>query len=549
MIRDPGTLLRRFSLEYSFLVGLILVASGLSLAGSQGTMITGTKTAAATISRTETYTWSIQKSSTGSSAYTIATGNTQSLPFSIQATRADPSISSTSSAVSGQVCLTNTGTQPTSGLYITDQLEQFNGSSWSPIGGMIIVPVPSELNAGQYRCHSYTISGVPLDSNTSYRNHAVASIDNYSGFEGTSKSIDIFQSVSLTVNTSTIDASATLADLFTCPKGFSCSASSLPSQLSSSQTLNLNLAMTNTSACCGQVFTFTNTAQLTPSTTTTQRSSSATVGVNTGSCPKNFCYSAGSLSLGDAARFTILGLANSIVDLSSVTVNGDVAASTGGSIRVASASTVNGSLYLNTGATYTKTGVVTGSIFTNQTLTSAWTSAQSVSAAAATLTPNLTYTQWNTALNIIGNGSTTVIRVGSIKIGRADVVTLTGGANDLFIINVVGSFEMSANAKIVGSGVSPNQILINLIGTESVTTRNANVIEGILLGPNRSPTFDGLIKGAAIFGGSKATYEASMAINGASCGPPPTCSSVFQSSWESFWRHRFTDETTRSVSE
>ncbi|MGK5082609.1 hypothetical protein WDW37_04825 [Bdellovibrionota bacterium FG-1] len=118
-----------------------------------------------------------------------------------------------------------------------------------------------------------------------YRNHAVATIDNFTGFEGTAHSIDIIANVIVTPALVEVDKNASLVDVFTCPAGFTCNPLTTTFPLTGSYpTTTYTVSLTNSSAACGQTLSGLNTATLTPSTNPALPSASATATIYTGTC-------------------------------------------------------------------------------------------------------------------------------------------------------------------------------------------------------------------------------------------------------------------------
>ena len=60
---------------------------------------------------------------------------------------------------------------------------------------------------------------------------------------------------------------------------------------------------------------------------------------------------------------------------------------------------------------------------------------------------------------IVGAGGQNVLCVGDVILNAGQVVTLSGGASDTFVVNVTGRFALTGGSKIVASGVSPRRPL------------------------------------------------------------------------------------------
>jgi len=176
--------------------------------------------------------------------------------------------------------------------------------------------------------------------------------------------------------------------------------------------------------------------------------------------------------LGSAAPYTVLGIDGAAVNLHNVSVAGDVAAATGGSLTVMSPSIVNGDVYLGPGVAYQQDGSVTGSVLADQDLSSAVADAAAASSYLASLIPDQTFASWTGPHTIAGNGAVTVVDVGDVNMAGG-AITLSGTC--FFVINVSGSFDMGGDASI--GGVDPSRVYINLTGTTTATTHVGNTFD------------------------------------------------------------------------
>jgi hypothetical protein len=214
----------------------------------------------------------------------IPEGQTATAGFTITATRNGPTVTQSNTPITGQICLQNTGLRATQGLYLTDRLEQeVSPGVWNVVAGPITIPTGGELAAGQSQCYNYNLN-YPLNPNNTYRNHAVATIDNYLGYEGMAHSIDILAAVDITVNHTDVDATATIVNPFDCPAGFTCTLSGSSYFVTGTTTIPVSAALTNNTATCGQTLIATNHSILTPSTNPVPISASASISIYTGTC-------------------------------------------------------------------------------------------------------------------------------------------------------------------------------------------------------------------------------------------------------------------------
>ncbi len=109
--------------------------------------------------------------------------------------------------------------------------------------------------------------------------------------------------------------------------------------------------------------------------------------------------------------------------------------------------------------------------------TTALSDAIALSSFAAGLTATQTFGAINGTQVITGNGDTNVINIASL---HNPTLTLSGGPNDVFIINVSGSFQTNHPVTLVG--ITPSQILWNFTGTGTVLqTSGGAVLPGTFL--------------------------------------------------------------------
>ena len=230
-------------------------------------------------------------------------------------------------------------------------------------------------------------------------------------------------------------------------------------------------------------------------------------------------------TLGSAADFTVLGISSVTINNSDrFAVRGNVGVGGGnGSLQKA---TVNGSVIVGAGANPGISGkdfIVTGGITTGANLSSAINAAIAASNRAAGLQATQTFTNITSDLIIHGNGGQNVISVNSIDLNGANL-TLAGGANDLFVINVTGDFQLS-HAQIVLSGISLNNVLFNVIGTgNTVDFHKADTaVFGTVLAPDRDLIVDnaGLVVHGAIIA-NNITIHSGGQVQGPNPVPEPT---------------------------
>jgi hypothetical protein len=458
---------------------------GTAFAGPAGTTLSVTKTAVATLTQSDTYDWSIQKSTPPAQVtYVVPLGQSAVVPFTITATQTGPTVISASS-VSGNVCITNTGTAATVGLQIIDTLEFLNGTVWQPVsGGQQALPVSAELAAGASQCYPYQFTNITLDPSLQYRNVGEAFIDNYLGHEGTSFETDATLPFTVTVVTNTVDATAALTDVLTCPTGFTCTASALPPTLTGSTVLNYSVTVTNNSVPCGQTVTLLNTATLVQSDTHTSRSASASVQIYTGTCPIVPTIP----SLGTAASFAVLG-ASTVTNTGASIVTGNLGVSPGTAITGFPPGTVVAGTTHPGDAVALQAQTDAATAYSNLAGQSCNTILTGQDLGGLTLTPG-TYCFATSAqltgiltLNAQGNPNAVFIfKIGStLTTAAASSVVVINGGSDCNVFWQVGtSATLGANTTFAG----------NLLAEASITLGNASSVIGRTLALSAAVTMD-----------------------------------------------------------
>lgn len=193
------------------------------------------------------------------------------------------------------------------------------------------------------------------------------------------------------------------------------------------------------------------------------------------------------VSLGGASNYAVLG---GNINLHNVTVNGDGGVTSNGFISVGGPSTLDGDLYMGAGATLSQSGGITGSVIQPFDVNSALADAMAAAQIASTLSPDVVLSSVNGPLIIQSTGLQTVVNItGSVNLGGSNSLFLKGGPNDKFVINIFGGLDMNGSAQIaglLGSGVDPSDVLVNVVGTGSkITTKVDNLIGGTVLAPYR----------------------------------------------------------------
>lgn len=259
-------------------------------AGPQGTTLEGTMTSSTTLTQVSSYSWSLTETAQfpNQVPFVISTNQSATIGFTITATRSGPEVTQTQAPITGQICLNNTGSSWTRGLHLKNQLEQeVSPGVWKKIFGPVTYLTPTEIPPQTTFCFPELLNiqnTVQIDPNTQYRNHALASIDNYVGFEGMAYSIDIYALLKIQFKQKEIDASATLVDPVICPQGFECTPSGSTLLIYDTTILPLTILTTNQSASCGQLLKISDESSLTPTDRPIPITSKTSIPIYTGTC-------------------------------------------------------------------------------------------------------------------------------------------------------------------------------------------------------------------------------------------------------------------------
>jgi hypothetical protein len=223
------------------------------------------------------------------------------------------------------------------------------------------------------------------------------------------------------------------------------------------------------------------------------------------------------LTLGSASNYSVLG-SNSVI-LNQGNVNGNVGI--GGGNGTLEKSTVQGNLVLSPGANpdvHAKDFFVTGTT-TVSGLSGAFQDAVNASAAFAALSPTQTFGNITSSLVITGGGGTNVIAVNGIDINGGSI-TFSGGANDVFVVNVTDGMQLSHAQIILTGGVTANNLIFNFAtaGAELKANKADTVVFGTWLAPYRDIEIkdSGLVFTGNVIGANVLIHSGAQ-LN----GPPP----------------------------
>ena len=208
--------------------------------------------------------------------------------------------------------------------------------------------------------------------------------------------------------------------------------------------------------------------------------------------------------LPDLSSLTPFATFGNFYNDSLVTVHGNAGISANGELLLAAPSTIDGNLFLGVGATVSGPGIVTGTTFINQNLTTAQSTVYSASTTLKNLAADVTLGDVTSGQSFSGNGAVKVIDMNSLTLGSGNI-TLTGGANDFFVLNIAHGLSLTGSASIVGSGVDASHILVNLYDSSGanlgVIAHVGDVINGSLLIPYDAATLHS--ENGAIWSGNK----------------------------------------------
>lgn len=215
--------------------------------------------------------WTVEKVVTPASL-TLAPGASGSFDFTISTVRTSTgSAGAPSYGMTGQICVKNTGTEPTVDLVIQDRVYvQVNGNWFIGSDSLLDVSANPVLDPGESHCYPYSIQSpaefVP-NPDHKYRNVGlVYSADvNEAGVPFLRQlarvEVDVVWPDEPTVEGGT-DISATVTDSVQCPAGFTCTPSGATWTFTESGSRQLTVLVKNVSAPCGTTSTLVNEARL-----------------------------------------------------------------------------------------------------------------------------------------------------------------------------------------------------------------------------------------------------------------------------------------------
>ena len=188
------------------------------------------------------------------------------------------------------------------------------------------------------------------------------------------------------------------------------------------------------------------------------------------------------------------------------TINGDVGLGPNGTQNFGTAFTINGTYQVdntaNNSHAYSGAGFSGGTVVHD--IDSVGALVSSVSTYAAGLSPNLTFTSsLSSNYTFVGNGGYNVISLPRINYNSSQVLTLQGGANDVFVFNVALSaiFSGATGTPIVLDGVATNHVLFNLRNPSASSLSLNSAANVTLFGTFIAPSTSISLSSDTIYGG------------------------------------------------
>ena len=238
---------------------------------------------------------------------------------------------------------------------------------------------------------------------------------------------------------------------------------------------------------------------------------------------------AGVCSLGQAGGYAVFIMGNvggtkSTISSANTKVTGHVAVgpSDSGSSSDLLKATIDGTLFVDPAAIVDihPDLIVTGGV-ASQNLTVARNDALAASACFAALAPTRTLSSITSSMIITGNGGLNVINVGSIVLVKK-VLTLSGGPNDVFIINVSGDCSFGSAQVVLAGGLKASQVLWNFPGPGTAVNvyKDVTYVSGTFLVPFRDYVQDvAHLNGAVIGGGNVRIHSGATVTYPSECTP------------------------------
>ena len=217
---------------------------------------------------------------------------------------------------------------------------------------------------------------------------------------------------------------------------------------------------------------------------------------------------------GDLRRWAAFSLGGGITETDVIDqftgttdIYGDVGVAGDGNISLSGSATIHGDLYWRTPGTLKLSGNAQITGMRHHDSASDTILDNGVSEANATSTHAASFTLSSTAYASLTNitssmtlyaqhdrpGNSTVLNLNSIVLGNQSILTLSGTATDVFILNVSNQFSLTSQSKIVLSGgLSWDDVLFNIKGSGSeVTLDGQSTVNGIIMANKRTVNLSG----------------------------------------------------------
>jgi hypothetical protein len=218
------------------------------------------------------------------------------------------------------------------------------------------------------------------------------------------------------------------------------------------------------------------------------------------------------------------------VNLSLVTVTGNVGTVQGGMIINMAPSTITGNAYEGATGEYSGPGTLGGSVSVLPGLATGGaviTGVDNAASYATGLTATQTFSGISTTTTITGVAGTNVIDInGNINLGAGQTLTFSGPSTAFFIVNLTGTITLTGTGAniLTAGGVTNSDLLINMNGsTQTINTHVNETIDGIYLAAGSGSSFnlDGNFNGELIAYDIALLSNASVNESGPSTPPTP----------------------------
>jgi hypothetical protein len=213
---------------------------------------------------------------------------------------------------------------------------------------------------------------------------------------------------------------------------------------------------------------------------------------------------------------------------------GNIGLSSPSNLNLDNPAVVNGNLFLGNTASFQNTGTLNGNIFTNQDARLNAANAAALNAAKvfgqlATSKAFTGVTSINGTTALTGTTGTNVLNLSSINLGNKQTLTLTGPAGTQFVINDSGGLVLNSGIIVLGGGVTPSDVVVNVMGDVQTSggLNNESIINGIVLdikgNINLSP---GQVNGEVIAGGNTVQFASGATFFQTSPVPEPSAFAI-----------------------